>query len=113
MVGALRHPIRRCRPAELIGAARGAARRLLSGRDVGVPDSDPVLAIAEHLVRHDQRAHGADEGERRKRGDRDRSRDEQRDRPDRPPPEEFARAPEDIRRCIQWLPIGVEVRLAA
>ena len=26
---------------------------------------------------------------------------------------EFARAPEDIRRSIRWLPVGVEVEIAA
>jgi hypothetical protein len=40
-----------------------------------MPDSNPVLAIAEHLPRHDDRAHGADESERRERRDRDGNRD--------------------------------------
>jgi hypothetical protein len=65
----------------------------MSGGELGVPDPDSGLAITEHLVRHDQRAHGAHKGERRKRGDRDCDRDEceQRDRPDRPPPEKLGR----------------------
>ena len=49
---------------------------VISGGELGVPDLDPMLAMAEHLVRHDQRAHGAHEGERHKRGDCDCSRDE-------------------------------------
>jgi hypothetical protein len=36
-----------------------------------VPDTDPVLAIAEHLPRNDERAYGADESERREGRDRD------------------------------------------
>jgi hypothetical protein len=36
-----------------------------------MPDPDALLAIAERLVRDDERADGAHEGERRERGDRD------------------------------------------
>jgi hypothetical protein len=41
-----------------------------------MPDPDPVLAIAERLIRHHERAHGAHEGERRERRNRDREGDE-------------------------------------
>jgi hypothetical protein len=41
-----------------------------------VADPDTVLAIAENLPRNDERAHGAHEGERRERRDRDCKRDE-------------------------------------
>jgi hypothetical protein len=62
-----------------------------------VPDDEPVLAMEEHLVRDDQRAHDAHEGEGGERRDRDRSRDEgeQHDGPDRPSPEDSAGRPKE------------------
>jgi hypothetical protein len=57
-----------------------------------VPDTDPVLAIAEHLPRDDERAYGADESERNERRDRDGNGNEakQHGGPDSPPSEDPA-----------------------
>ena len=51
---------------------------------------DPALAIPERLVRHDERADGAHEGERRERREREcrRNEGEQDERADRAPPED-------------------------
>jgi CO dehydrogenase maturation factor len=68
-------------------------------RELGVPHLDPVLATADRLVRHHQRAYGADKAERRERRDRDRSGDEgeQHDRSDGPPPKDTAGRSEEER----------------
>ena len=57
-------------------APQSAEAGLRLGRDLRVPHAKPVCAIANHLVRHDQRADGAHEGERRERRDRERKRHE-------------------------------------
>jgi len=49
---------------------RGRAPLAQSARDLGVPDPNPVLAIANRLVGHYDPAHGAHEGEGRERRDR-------------------------------------------
>ena len=64
-----------------------------------MPDLDAVLAMADRLVRDDERARRADQGKRRERRNRDRNRrqSEQRDRPDCPPPEDPAGRSEEKR----------------
>jgi hypothetical protein len=76
-----------------------------------MPGPESRIAIAKHLVCHDQRADGADQGERCDRGDHDRGRDqsEQHDRADRPPPEEPTGRPIEERN----VPEQVKGRAAA
>src|SRR5438105_15115029 len=97
-------PYRFTAPRSRVASSRFTASVCLtvgpqSRREVGVPDLNPMLAIADRLVRHDQRAHGADEGERHERRDRDRSRyeREQHERPYRPPPKDAAGRSEEKR----------------
>jgi hypothetical protein len=76
-----------------------------------VPHLQPVLAMAERLVRDDERAHGGDEPERRQRGNRERGRDEgeQRDAADRPAAEDSPGHSQEERD----VPEQVESRTAA
>jgi hypothetical protein len=54
------------------GRDRGLRRSHSSGWDLGMPDSNPVFAIPEHLPQNDEDAHGAYERERCEGGDRNR-----------------------------------------
>ena len=73
-----------------------------------MPDLHPVLAMADCLVRHHERADGTDEGQRRERRNRPRQRNEgeQHDRAECPPPEQVAghseeegHVPQEVQRC--------------
>jgi hypothetical protein len=46
--------------------------RIHQAGDLGMPDSNPVFAIPEHLPQNDEDAHGAYERERCEGGDRNR-----------------------------------------
>lgn len=74
-------------------------RRRASASELGVPDPDPVRAMADGLVRDDSGARGGDKGECRQRRDCDRSRDEgeQDGSSNRRPPKNVANRPEEER----------------